>query len=676
MNSSSPNPDLGPLPGNDRNAQLQQLSIKALSNALPEERFVFRGERDIDAGVDGTLELINNAAYTNLRAQVQLKGTDSDRLNQDGSYSLQVDVSNLNYLLNGFNPIYIVYIVPRKELRYLWAHEERKRAEGTNADWMQQQTITLRFERVLTPTTLDEIYDRVLKEGRFQRSIIETLSRSVPTEQAVIGITPETLQHTDPNHLRDILEKSGVVLVASGYAIDVLGSLNLLNPSVTNLAYFQLLRTYADYTLARYDDALGAAKKALLKRTELSVENQQFLDFLKDSCDLQTGRITLQRYIKKKAEWQHQLTGVYALSQKLDYLTHAILATNSVEEGTKLRAEVCVVAEQIVAAPNVSIPSKLQARIAMLYAEGQQFLFDFLQDVATLSIRISIPCLLEPQRDLSRTEQLNIRWTNWLDKMHMLLHETVQQHYPLLLAEIMLYSSIIVSAYLANCQFISIGKDIAIPIEANLFAEARKMADQAAQIYQKANNLEGEIHARLTSAELIYLAGEKEAAVAIAEEVYPIAQTMDYANLAARAEEYIKGQSLLGKTLERIQLSKTLDGDFSTANQDDEDMKQAAKLMLVASGLPENRLPVMERMILSARDIAHERVEWCRHIELLEDLTHTQNRSTYYRTSPDRVCQCSKHKYQSLISNPDWRGVIVAFKQSFCANCPDRNPKR
>jgi hypothetical protein len=40
------------------------------------------------AGVSGSLELLINYRYTNLRAQIQLKGTITDRVNQDISWKM------------------------------------------------------------------------------------------------------------------------------------------------------------------------------------------------------------------------------------------------------------------------------------------------------------------------------------------------------------------------------------------------------------------------------------------------------------------------------------------------------------------------------------------------------------------------------------------------------------
>jgi hypothetical protein len=108
--------DMGPLPEGDRQDSLQQLSLNALRNLLPQDRFLIRDERVDDKGVDVALEAkltirkkdSDREQFTNCRAQAQLKSTDSTKQNLDGSVSYQIDVSNLNYLLNGPCPIYFL----------------------------------------------------------------------------------------------------------------------------------------------------------------------------------------------------------------------------------------------------------------------------------------------------------------------------------------------------------------------------------------------------------------------------------------------------------------------------------------------------------------------------------------------------------------------------------------
>jgi Domain of unknown function (DUF4365) len=139
--------NLGPLPKADRQHTLQKQSLKAFQNLLPEEKFLFRDEHTDDKGVDGALEVQQNNVFTNCRAQVQLKSTDDgpDKFNKDGSYSLSVDTSNLNYLLNGPSPLYVLWFAKTGEIRFAWAHDEWQRLDKVNPDWQNQGTFTIRF---------------------------------------------------------------------------------------------------------------------------------------------------------------------------------------------------------------------------------------------------------------------------------------------------------------------------------------------------------------------------------------------------------------------------------------------------------------------------------------------------------------------------------------------------
>jgi hypothetical protein len=67
--------------------------------------------------------------------------------------------------MNGPCPIYIVYRHDVPELRYAWARDELRRIEGLNTDWRSQESITLRFFRILDDDAAVEIHGRILREG-------------------------------------------------------------------------------------------------------------------------------------------------------------------------------------------------------------------------------------------------------------------------------------------------------------------------------------------------------------------------------------------------------------------------------------------------------------------------------------------------------------------------------
>lgn len=96
--------------------------------------------------------------------------------------------------------------------------------------------------------------------------------------------------------------------------------------------------------------------------------------------------------------------------------------------------------------------------------------------------------------------------------------------------------------------------------------------------------------------------------------------------------------------------------------------------MLRILDLPAERLPVLESEYSSIRDIAQEKLKWCRHIDLLQDLRHTKHPSTHYKENPNRVCVCNLLNYKSALEHPDWETVISAFKRTYCDACVERKP--
>jgi hypothetical protein len=141
--------EFGPLPIADSNSELQEKSIKALNALLRTTgEFVLRDERVNDMGVDCSLEVRLSGFMTNFRAQVQLKASAEIKVLKDGSASLSIKASNLNYLLNGVAPIYILYDARGDQFWYTWARDEATRLENSTPNWRDQTWVTIRFTKL------------------------------------------------------------------------------------------------------------------------------------------------------------------------------------------------------------------------------------------------------------------------------------------------------------------------------------------------------------------------------------------------------------------------------------------------------------------------------------------------------------------------------------------------
>ena len=102
-----------------------------------------------DYGSDYQLEVIDRGQRTNIRIHVQLKGT-TDAANADGSISISVARTNLNYLLLApSDSIYVCYRVAERILlvrsaESVYAEYERS-GRRSGRHWQSQDTVTVRF---------------------------------------------------------------------------------------------------------------------------------------------------------------------------------------------------------------------------------------------------------------------------------------------------------------------------------------------------------------------------------------------------------------------------------------------------------------------------------------------------------------------------------------------------
>lgn len=662
--------DLGPLPVADRQNALERLSLVALSAALPTDKFKIRDERTDDAGVDASLELLINSYSTNLRAQVQLKATDQPRINTDGSISLQVDTSNLNYLLNGQSPLYILFVASSRELRFAWARDERKRLDKQNPNWMQQKTVTLRFEHLLKPEALDSIHKRIRQEAQLQRHIHDVLGRVSTTEQVVISIDPTTLSNTDPDEICNLLMVGGATVISSGSAALVLRLFDIINPASSRTPRLEMIRSFAYYSLGKYQSALGHATEALLRRDELSSDDQQFVNYLKDACAFHCGSIDLTEYSQRQEARASQQSGLFALMYRLDYVRHTFSAEKDSNHRRELYLRLRSIVDSILSFPNGSHQSRLQARLTLLHAEGAEAVSQLLHELGLYNMRLKMGY---PADARQYVEVLDKRFGQWERDMESVLQEATRQLHPILMGDA-----------LNTWVGIRVFKLSTLRAMPNLFDEIPEAviyanmseAEQSVRLHSASGSLEGELSAKMLLADLFELANQDEAAKAIAEGILPKAQAMNYYGLEMRAKAHISGETLLAIGEARRKEIESTDQDSLISERSDDEMRQAARSTLEAIGLPDDRLPALERGWLAERGIAQERLNWCQYIELLEQLGHRRHIETTYQTDPNRHCFCQKYGYEFAFGNTDWKTVIQAFKQTFCKGCPSRSPKQ
>lgn len=145
---------LDDLPKRHRNHETESKAEAAFQSLLSNSKeFVLQASDRKDYGTDCQIEVIDRENATNVRIHVQLKGTERS-VNADGSVSVEIRRSNLNYLLMQPNSFFTCYHVPTDTLRFCFADAIIRRYEHSGQNWIHQQTLTVTFTEILTEAHL------------------------------------------------------------------------------------------------------------------------------------------------------------------------------------------------------------------------------------------------------------------------------------------------------------------------------------------------------------------------------------------------------------------------------------------------------------------------------------------------------------------------------------------
>ncbi|MFF0950803.1 tetratricopeptide repeat protein [Rhizobium leguminosarum] len=184
--------DFDDLPKRGASHETEEKAEAAFQNRLTESgRFVLQRADRKDYGTDCQIEIVNLDQATNVRVHAQLKGTERP-LNADGSLSIEITRSNLNYLLMQPHSFYAAYHVPTGSLRICHAERVLRQYEHAEKQWAEQRSLTVTFTDELTVERLGRLAEvagstaRAVRNRRLEqtrtppREVAGQLRRSVP----------------------------------------------------------------------------------------------------------------------------------------------------------------------------------------------------------------------------------------------------------------------------------------------------------------------------------------------------------------------------------------------------------------------------------------------------------------------------------------------------------------
>ena len=141
---------LDDLPKRSRNHEIEEKAEAAFKALISQsEDFIFQRADQRDYGVDCQIEVVQQGLSTNVRVHVQIKGTESEP-KADGSISIEISRTNLNYLLAQPYSFYVCYHAPSDSLLFRCAGNVLRQYEHKGENWIEQQTLTINFTDELT----------------------------------------------------------------------------------------------------------------------------------------------------------------------------------------------------------------------------------------------------------------------------------------------------------------------------------------------------------------------------------------------------------------------------------------------------------------------------------------------------------------------------------------------
>jgi tetratricopeptide (TPR) repeat protein len=143
-------------PKRDDNRGIEERAVAAFNTLLAtSEAFDLQAGDRRDYGTDCQIEAVGSGVASNARVHVQVKGTQRE-LNSDGSVSVQVARTNLNYLLVQPHSIYVCHHEPSRSLRVRTVESVLRQYEHNGDGWTKQSSLTIVFHTELTVEWLAE----------------------------------------------------------------------------------------------------------------------------------------------------------------------------------------------------------------------------------------------------------------------------------------------------------------------------------------------------------------------------------------------------------------------------------------------------------------------------------------------------------------------------------------
>jgi hypothetical protein len=324
----------------------------------------------------------------------------------------------------------------------------------------------------------------------------------------------------------------------------------------------------------------------------------------------------------------------------------------------------------------VSRHFKIKAQLLLIQLEGHENIRCFRDLVIKLATR-DMSGRPVPSSEIGLAmQQQQQEVQRWRSRANTILLLALRDFHPLVLADALALRAQVEAAALVDQYLLGQMEQFEFRPEPSAFHGPMRDAEQAMLLYRSLGALERELSVTMTICDLFALQGQLEPARAMARAVAQKAEAMLYAEILDHAMRHIEGRWEVLECAQQLEKFRSSDDDFYFAEHSDDDIRSIARFCLEQHDLPLDRLEVVENEGFSQRAVAQAHVNWCRHLELMQDLRHTRDAATMYAEVPDQWCHCSELGLSSKVRGKDGIQLLEQFKMDHCMSCDRRAPKR
>jgi len=367
--------------------ELETLSEHNLQPLFKPSQFELCTRDRRDKGIDLTYEIKRNDKHLGFRFIIQLKATESIKANkEDGSYSKSIETSNINALLNnGHTAFYLLFDVNTKTFYYENLTDFLKHLNEKDKDWGKQGSHVLRFSKNLLPDGINLIYDAALKNGLFQRNLLERATYISTSINKLDRVSVDAnFNVTDDAKIRELIEHLGFELINEGKWREILSVHQKATGNVAITALYNLILGIANYYGGSRWDALSFLKKANNLKLELSEEMQLHLSYFDITVRYSSGLISKEEYEKRMAKIENSETvGLYI---KLDNAKRKYIESlnNNSEERFDLYVKEI---EEIINNPKANTGLILTAKCELILFQGYFNNHEFVRGISQINVK-------------------------------------------------------------------------------------------------------------------------------------------------------------------------------------------------------------------------------------------------------------------------------------------------